>query len=358
MKTLLSLETSCDECSASVIAPADSPSQVRVLSNVIFSQIELHSKFGGIVPEVASRNHLEMFAPVVDEALSTAGIRFKDLSAVGVTQGPGLMGALLVGLSAAKAYSYSLNIPLIPVHHLEGHLHSLFIESQKNVPLPQDMKLPMLVCLVSGGHTNLYLLESLPPESLRLTELSKSRDDAAGEAFDKCAKILGLPYPGGIHIDSLARKGRKDAFAFPRPLPGQNLEFSFSGLKTAVQTEVKKLGFTPHVFGKINSDQLPKEEMLFDLCASVQEAIVQTLVRKIILAKDRTDAQSIAIVGGVSANSRLRELLSHVKLPVYMPDAVYCTDNAAMIGACAYFKWIRNEVPSAVEASRLNAFSS
>lgn len=311
------------------------------------------------MPEVASRNHLDMLAPVVDEALETAGIGFGDLTGIAVTNGPGLIGALLVGLSAAKAYAYALGIPLVTVNHLEGHLHSIFIEGQKNSALPLESSLPLLTCLVSGGHTNLYLLRGLPPRMLMPQRLSQSRDDAAGEAFDKCAKLLGLPYPGGVHLDRLARGGNPAAFKFPRPLPGKNLEFSFSGLKTAVLTELKNAGFVPHIWGEPDFSKLPQGALLADYCASIQEAIVQTLAKKIRLAIEQTGAKSLAVVGGVSANSRLRALLAEkVRVPMLFPAPPYCTDNAAMIGACGLFAFERGEALESEALLRAGAFSS
>lgn len=356
---ILAIETSCDECSAAVLTRSEDGRSARVRSNVIFSQIDLHRRFGGVVPEVASRNHLDMLAPVVDEALETAGVGFGDLAGIAVTNGPGLIGALLVGLSASKAYAYALRIPLVTVNHLEGHLHSIFLEGQKSCPLPGESRVPLLACLVSGGHTNLYLIRDFPPRALLAQRLSQSRDDAAGEAFDKCAKLLGLPYPGGVHLDRLARGGNPAAFKFPRPLPGKNLEFSFSGLKTAVLTELKRAGFVPHVWGEPDSSKLPQGTVLADYCASIQEAIVQTLMKKIRLALEQTGAKSLAVVGGVSANSRLRALLAEkARVPTLFPDHAYCTDNAAMIGACGLFMLERGEVLEGGALLRANAFSS
>lgn len=355
---LLAIETSCDECSAAVVSAGTANDQVKVHSNAIFTQIDLHRAFGGIVPEIASRSHLDMFNPVINEALAKAGIQFSDLEAIAVTQGPGLIGALLVGLSAAKAMAYSLDIPLISVDHLDGHLHSLFIESQKNCRIT-SANLPLLVCLVSGGHTNLYLLKSLPPGAVRFEKLSDSRDDAAGEAFDKSAKIMGLPYPGGVHIDRISTSGNPKAYVFPKPMPGKNLEFSFSGFKTAVLNKVKELGYEPYVFGAVHPEKLPQGQILADLCASIQHAIVGTLVKKIELAIEMTGAKGLAIVGGVSANSELRKTLNErVKIPVFSPDPVYCTDNAAMIGASGWFKYKRGEILSNKELLSLNAYSS
>ncbi|MEW6055402.1 MAG: tRNA (adenosine(37)-N6)-threonylcarbamoyltransferase complex transferase subunit TsaD [Bdellovibrionota bacterium] len=354
---ILAIETSCDECSAAVVERSEK--YVRVHSSVIFSQIDLHRRFGGVVPEIASRNHLDMLAPVIDEALENAKLNFSELGAVAVTQKPGLIGALLVGVSAAKAMAYALKIPLLTVDHLEGHLHSIFIDGQKGCDAINKTHLPILACLVSGGHTNLYLIRQLPPERLLAEKISESRDDAAGEAFDKCAKLLGLPYPGGVHLDKTAKTGNRKAFDFPRPLPGQNLEFSFSGLKTAVSTKLKALGFEPHVFGEIRPAKLPQGQQLADLCASIQEAIVQTLLKKIGLALTKTQARSLVVVGGVSANSRFRELLGkEIKVPVFFPESQYCTDNAAMIGACATFMHERGEYLVGPSLLSANAHSS
>ena len=356
---ILAIETSCDECSAAVVAPSqDLTNSVDVFSNIIFSQIELHKPFGGVVPEVASRNHLEMVNVVIEEALQKAGITFKDLTAIAVTNRPGLIGALLVGVSAAKTLAYSLKIPLIAVNHLHGHLLSPFISKQKNSPAITKANLPMLICLVSGGHTCLYLLNSLPSEKIDLQCLAKSRDDAAGEAFDKSAKLMGLPYPGGRHIDENAQKGNPKAFTFPRPLQNE-LDFSFSGLKTAVSNKLTQLGFKPHIFGDQNFEELPSGKTLHDLCASVQVAIVDSLMNRIHKVIESHNPKSVAIVGGVSANSLFRSRLqSEIKLPVLIPDLQYCTDNAAMIGAAATFQMQRNEILSDNELLTLNAFST
>jgi N6-L-threonylcarbamoyladenine synthase len=358
MKPLLAIETSCDECSAAVVEAAPTHGRARVLSHGMYSQIELHRPYGGIVPEVASRNHLEMINPVISEALSQAGLTFQDLGAIAVTNRPGLIGALLVGVSAAKALAYALQIPLIAVDHLEGHLHSLFIEGQERCPQLTEASLPLLVCLASGGHTSLYLIEQLPPQPLAARKIAESRDDAAGEAFDKCAKLMGLPYPGGKYIDELARTGNRKAFNFPRPMKG-SLDFSFSGLKTSVGQQLVKLGFEPHVFGEIKTDKCPQGQQLHDLCASLQEAIVDVLVSRIALAADQNGVRSVAVVGGVSANSRFRAALAHaVHVPVLYPDAQYCTDNAAMIGAAALFQQTRGDLLTGDALLKLNASSS
>ena len=359
---LLSLETSCDECSAAVVTLNNTNviPQVEVLSLSTFSQIDLHQKFGGVVPEIASRNHVDQIPFVVHEALKNAHLKFTDLSGIAVTNRPGLIGALLVGVSYAKALAYQLNIPLIPVHHLEGHIHSLFLANQTHCSGIEKKHLPMIVALVSGGHTILYLAEKLPPENLTLSKLAESRDDASGEAFDKTAKLLGLPYPGGVHLDRLSKLGNKTAYTLPRPLrSSKKLEFSFSGLKTAVHDLLVELNYKPHIFGPVDSSKLPTDQVLFDLCASIQEAIVDSLMEKITLAVNTTHAQSVAIVGGVSANSRLRERLSiDLKVPTFFPDLTYCTDNAAMIGSAGVFHFMRNEFLTGDSILSLNAMSS
>lgn len=361
--TVLSIETSCDECSAAVVERTSR--FVKVRSNVIFSQIDIHKRFGGVVPEVASRNHLEMLSPVIDEALETAGVGLKDLSAVAVTQRPGLIGALLVGVSTAKALAYALKLPLVGVNHLEGHLHSIFIDDQSQCQGISEKNLPLLACLVSGGHTNLYLIKNLPPAKLQAEKLSESRDDAAGEAFDKSAKLLGLAYPGGVHLDRLARSGNRMAYDFPRALPGKtNIEFSFSGLKTSVATTLKSKGYEPYGVGATwgtepDRSKLPQGQELADFCASIQEAIVQTLMRKIKIALKATGARGLVVVGGVSANSRFRELLgSEIKVPVFYPDLKYCTDNGAMIGAAGIFMLERGEGLTGDALLSANAYSS
>jgi N6-L-threonylcarbamoyladenine synthase len=362
-RSLLAIETSCDECSASVVERGARFARVR--SNVIFSQVDLHRRFGGVVPEIASRNHLEMMAPVIDEALEKAGVKLRDLDALAVTQRPGLIGALLVGVSAAKAMAYALGKPLVPVDHLSGHLHSIFIEGQPGCDALSRDHLPLLALLVSGGHTNLYLIRELPPAALGAEKLSESRDDAAGEAFDKTAKLLGLPYPGGVHLDRAAKGGDRNALKLPMPLPGrESLEFSFSGLKTAVATELKNRGYEPYGAGASwtaapDQSKVPQGKELADFCASIQESIARILIRKVGIALRQTGARGLAVVGGVSANSRFRELLaSEVKVPVFIPERDYCTDNAAMIGACGLFALERGEAVTGEQLLALNAFSS
>jgi N6-L-threonylcarbamoyladenine synthase len=299
---ILALETSCDETAAALVEGG------HIRSNVVSSQADLHARFGGVVPEVASRRHLELVIPVVREALAEADATLDDVDTVAVTQGPGLIGALLVGLSAAKALAWGRSLPLAPVNHLHGHVASLYLE-------PDPLEPPFLCLLASGGHT---LLVDVPHHGA-FRRLGTTIDDAAGEAFDKGARLLGLGYPGGAEIDRLARKGDPDAYDFPvARVPG--LDFSFSGVKTALLYTVRDLG-----------GALP--EYRADLAASYQRAIVRALVQRTEQAAAQTGANGIAVVGGVAANSALRSALPDAKAP---PLAL-CTDNAAMIASAARF---------------------
>jgi N6-L-threonylcarbamoyladenine synthase len=300
---ILALETSCDETAAALVSEDG-----RVLANVISSQAELHARYGGVVPEVASRRHLELVTPVVRETLEHAGASLDDVERIAVTRGPGLIGALLVGVQAAKAIAWSRKLPLIPVDHLHGHVASLFLE-------PDALEPPFLCLLASGGHTLLLDVQ----EHARWDMLGSTLDDAAGEAFDKGARLLGLGYPGGAAIDRLAGDGDPEAFSFPvARLDG--LDFSFSGVKTALLYAVRDLG-----------DEA--ESRRADLAASYQRAIVRALVERTREAAARTGAACIAVVGGVAANSELRASLPEATLA---PLAL-CTDNAAMIGSAARY---------------------
>ena len=310
--TLLAIESSCDETSAAVIQDGK-----KVLSNVVASQIDIHKEYGGVVPEIASRMHVEVIMPVVDKAIKEANIEKENIDAVAVTHGPGLIGALMVGLSTAKAMAFGLNIPLIGVNHLEAHMSAVHLENQ--------VSFPFVGLVVSGGHTSLYLVKGYTEFEL----LGKTRDDAAGEAFDKAAKIMDLPYPGGVEIDKLAKEGNRDAIPFPRPfMSTPTLDFSFSGVKTSVLYYLRK---HPN----------PSLQELKDICASYQEAIVETLVSKTLIAAKEHKVESVVIAGGVACNSRLRELskekLEQEGISVYIPSPKYCTDNAAMIGSLGGF---------------------
>jgi N6-L-threonylcarbamoyladenine synthase len=299
---ILALETSCDETAAALVEDG------HIRSNVVSSQADLHARFGGVVPEVASRRHLELVMPVVREALHEADATLDDVDTVAVTQGPGLIGALLVGLSAAKALAWGRGLPLAPVNHLHGHVGSLYLE-------PDPLEPPFLCLLASGGHTLLVDV----PEHGAFRPLGTTIDDAAGEAFDKGARLLGLGYPGGAEIDRLAREGDAEAFDFPvARVPG--LDFSFSGVKTALLYAVRDLG-----------DELPDRRA--DLAASYQRAIVRALVQRTREAAEQTGAERIAVVGGVAANSELRASLPGATAP---PPAL-CTDNAAMIASAARY---------------------
>jgi N6-L-threonylcarbamoyladenine synthase len=305
LELVLGVETSCDETAAGLVT-----GDGRVLANVVASQAELHARYGGVVPEVASRRHLELVAPVVGEALERADAGLEDVDAVAVTRGPGLIGALLIGLSAAKALAWSRKLPLVPVDHLHGHVASLYLE-------PKPLEPPFLCLLASGGHT--LLLDVRDRSGFEV--VGTTLDDAAGEAFDKGARLLGLGYPGGAAIDGLAREGDPGAFDFPvAKVPGH--DFSFSGLKTALLYAVRGL----------SADELERRRA--DLAASYQHAIVAALVGKTLAAAQATGLERIAIVGGVAANSELRQAI---------PDATpaplgLCTDNAAMIASAARYR--------------------
>jgi N6-L-threonylcarbamoyladenine synthase len=304
---VLGIESSCDETAAAVV------NNGKLLSNVIASQIKDHSAYGGVVPEIASRKHIEAISAVITQAMADAGLTLKEIEGVAVTRGPGLIGSLLVGLSAAKALAYGLNIPLVGVNHLEGHIMASFLAEKKP-------GFPFVALVVSGGHTNVYLVENYHEFQL----LGQTRDDAAGEAFDKAAKLLNLGYPGGVVIDRMAKKGNSDAFQFPRAMK-DSPDFSFSGLKTSLLTMVKKLGghFT--------------EAELADVVASYQEAIVDVLIDKTLGAAVNHHVAQVVVCGGVAANSRLRERFATAaarkNVELFIPPMILCTDNAAMIAA-------------------------
>jgi N6-L-threonylcarbamoyladenine synthase len=303
---ILAIETSCDETCAAVVQGAE------VRSNIVSSQAALHGRFGGVVPEIASRRHLELVGPVVREALADAGASFADLRAIAVTAGPGLIGALLVGVSAAKAYAYAAAKPLIPVDHLHGHIASLFIG-------PEPLEPPFLCLLASGGHTLLLDVH----DHVRSTVLGRSLDDAAGEAFDKGARLLGLGYPGGPAIEAAAAGGDPEAVALPVAMAGrEGLDFSFSGLKTALRTRLRD-----------------ERHDLADLAASYQAAIVASLVSRTLRALEQSGARRLGVVGGVAANTLLRSTLqtecARRDIELRCAPLVYCGDNAAMIGAAA-----------------------
>ncbi|MBW6464482.1 MAG: tRNA (adenosine(37)-N6)-threonylcarbamoyltransferase complex transferase subunit TsaD [Bacillota bacterium] len=315
---ILGIETSCDETAAAVVADGS-----HTLSSIISSQVELHARFGGVVPEIASRQHLLLINSLIDDALTQAGLKFSDLHAIAVSHGPGLVGALLIGVATAKALAYALNLPLVAVNHLEAHLYANYLSGA-----PREY--PAVILIVSGGHTELLLLKA-PGE---LTPLGCTLDDAAGEAYDKVARVLDLGYPGGPLIDKLAREGNPAAIDFPRAWLNNGLEtsynFSFSGLKTAV------INHLYHARRRGEDINIP------DIVASFQEALVDVLVEKTVTAAAAYSAKTVLIAGGVAANSRLRAHLSdrlQKDLPavkLHFPPLELCTDNAAMIAAAAY----------------------
>jgi N6-L-threonylcarbamoyladenine synthase len=323
---VLGIESSCDETAAAVIEDG------RVIrSNIIASQIEAHAPFGGVVPELASREHLEAIVPVIDSALSEAAVTIDEIDGIAVTKGPGLVGSLLVGLSFAKSLAYSRHKPLVGVNHIEGHVYSVVFE---NPPV----EYPALALIVSGGHTTLFYI----PEEGKYATLGRTRDDAAGEAYDKVAKLLGLGYPGGPVIDRLAKRGDAAAaelvFTLPR-MDSPNLDFSFSGLKTAVLRYVRENRIEPVVNGQQPSQQIN------DLAASFQDKVIRSLLARLKKAVERHQPRAIILAGGVAANSALRDRLrkGDFGAPVYYPSPVLTTDNAAMIAAAGYPKLLRGE---------------
>ena len=312
---ILSIETSCDETSAAVIENGDT-----TLSNVVASQINSHKRFGGVVPEIASRHHVEYITLIIEEAMEEAYVTFEDLDAVAVTEGPGLVGALLIGVNAAKAIAYAHNLPLIPVNHIAGHIYAN--------QLVQPLEFPLLSLVVSGGHTELIYMK----EHGSFEIIGETRDDAAGEAYDKIGRVIGVPYPGGKHIDEMAQVG-EDTFNFPRAMIDEdNYDFSFSGLKSAFINKVH------------NAEQKGEELNREDLATSFQQAVVDVLVSKTIRAAKEYDVKQIILAGGVAANSGLRTGLSEAveteltDVPLIIPPLSLCGDNAAMIGAAAFLE--------------------
>ena len=321
---ILGIDTSCDDTSAAIVSGGE-----KVLSNIVNSQVTLHHSYGGVVPELASREHLRNLVPVVQEALNQAGLELGAVNGIAVTVGPGLVGALLVGLSFAKALAYIHHLPLVGINHLEGHILSIFLE--REVP-----PFPFAALTVSGGHTSLYEVKGIGDYVL----LGQTLDDAAGEAFDKVAKILGLGYPGGPVIEKAAHQGDGTAIQFPRAfLAPDSLDFSFSGLKTAVSLYVKKW--------QKGADIDPDERTLEDIAASFQEAVIDVLSRKLMMAQKKTRANALVLAGGVACNralkSRLTELASSHGVPLYCPRPAYCTDNGAMIALTGYYRLLGGE---------------
>ncbi len=324
---ILGIDTSCDDTSASVVEGG-----VRIVSNVVSSQAEIHRRYGGIVPELASRRHIEMIWPVVEEALGAAGVRLEDLEGIAVCRGPGLIGSLLVGCSFAKAAAYTKGLPLVGVNHLEGHIFSVFL-------LEERPSYPFLTLIVSGGHTSLVRVDGFG--SYR--ELGRTRDDAAGEAYDKVAKLLGLGYPGGPVIDALSGKGDPESIRFPRAFIPGTYDFSFSGLKTAVRN---------HIASALGADSggpgAPSENpAVWDICASFQRAVVDVLVGKVEGAIRREGVRALTLSGGVAANRELRaamkEMTDRLGVALYIPPAELCTDNAAMIAAAGHLHLLNGD---------------
>ena len=321
---ILGIETSCDETSAAVIRDGK-----HLLSNVVSSQIDVHNTFGGVVPEIASRMHTEIILQVINQALDAAETSAGEVDAVAVTQGPGLIGSLMVGISTAKALAFSHGKPLVGVNHLEAHIAVAHLEN--------EIDFPFVALIVSGGHTNLYMVRGF----LDFELLGSTRDDAAGEAFDKGAKALGLGYPGGVEIDRLSKNGNPDAISFPRPFNNESHDFSFSGLKTALLNHIRK-------------NPVESEEGLHNVCAGFQEAIVEVLVDKTLSAARKNEVESVVLAGGVACNSRLRQLseekIGSEGISVFMPSPALCTDNAAMIATLGYHMYADNRV-SALDIS-------
>ncbi len=343
---ILGVETSCDETSAAIVTDGR-----HIRANIIASQADLHARYGGVVPEVASRKHVERMLPVVQEALDAASMTYANIDALAVTNRPGLLGALLVGVSFAKAFCYARNLPLVGVHHLEGHVYSNFLAAPdllSNPPHPNPFEpgditpvptsgeklggegesaFPLLVLIVSGGHTQIVRMDGHG----RYVQMGATRDDAAGEAFDKGARLLGLPYPGGPNVARLAEAGDPKRIAFPRSLMGDSLDFSFSGVKTALRTFVQRDG-----------GQTP----IADVAASYQAAIVDILITKMRKAARQTGIRTLCIAGGVAANRSLqagmRAMCEQEGLRLVAPDPILCTDNAAMIACAGYFRLLNH----------------
>ncbi len=327
---ILGVETSCDETAVAVLEGTGdpSPSAIKLRSNIIASQIALHRQFGGVVPEVASRCHVETIIPVMDQALSEAGVSLSDITVVAATHGPGLVGAVLVGLSAAKALALAQDIPFVGVNHIEAHMYANFIEHP-------DLAPPFVCLVVSGGHSDLVYLKDYGDYEV----MGRTRDDAAGEAFDKVARTLGLSYPGGPAIDLASREGDSQAVRFPRAfLEEGSYDFSFSGLKTAVVNYVA------------NARRKEREVFVPDIAASFQEAVVDVLVTKTLRAACEIGVNTVALAGGVAANSRLRQELSRRAIEkgmdVRYPSPILCTDNAALVACVGYFRLVSGELSS------------
>lgn len=325
--TILGIETSCDETSAAVIKANKNDTSVTVLSNIIATSLSLHTKTGGIIPEIAAREQIKYIIPVIEESLSKANVKLSEIDSIAVTVGPGLIGSLLVGVETAKTFAFILNKPIIAVNHLFGHIYANFI-NEKRIK-EKEIKFPAIALVVSGGHTDLVLIR----KHGKIEWLGGTRDDAAGEALDKIGRLLDLPYPAGSIIENLAVKGDSKKYNFPRPLISSNdLDFSFSGLKTAVLRQVSSMS-------KLNDQDIA------NICASTQKAIIDTLLAKTIKAARKYNAKSILLGGGVAANQTLKDSISFAtkfQIPnvnVFVPQKSLCTDNAAMIATAGFFNY-------------------
>jgi N6-L-threonylcarbamoyladenine synthase len=329
---ILGIETSCDETAAAVIEDGH-----KMLSNVISSSLELYAAYGGVVPEIAARSHIEVIVPVIEQALSDAGTDWDDIDAIAVTQGPGLIGSLLIGALTARTLAITKSKPLLPVNHVLAHAYANFIT---NTPLPgyslnsQPPQFPALGLIVSGGHSQLMLYKSDKDYNI----LGQTRDDAVGEAFDKVAKILGLPYPGGPSIDKAAANGDPEAIKLPKAKLDRPYDFSFSGLKTAALRAAQQLAGKDYTFPSHELPAALNDRQKNDLAASFQRTAIETLAEAVEKAETEFSPGSILLAGGVAANKSLRkELAAHLKTPLFCPDIKLCTDNAAMIASAAYF---------------------
>ena len=356
---ILAIETSCDETAAAIVVKKSKENCITVLSSVIASSLKLHSETGGVIPDIAAREQLRHILPVVKKSFNDSGLTEKDIDAIAVTQGPGLIGSLLIGIETAKTLSYLWNKSIIPVNHLLGHIYANFIGETKNSKFKiknytVNIKFPLVTLLVSGGHTDLILMKN----HNNVKWLGGTLDDAAGEAFDKIGRLLDLPYPAGPAIEKLAERGDVSRFTFPRPMIGsKDFNFSFSGLKAAVAREVCKLkkGVAPEeglptarTLGALAGGKLATEPQLddktkIDIASSVQKSIIEVLVRKTLRAAKKYNAKSILLAGGVAANQKLRDEFKlkiknlKLKIPLFYPKRQFCTDNAVMIGAYAAF---------------------
>ena len=325
---ILGIETSCDETAVGVVADGR-----RVLCNVISSQAELHAPYGGVVPEVASRQHVRDLVPALEKALADSGLALEDIDVVSATYGPGLAGSLITGLNSAKAISFALGVPLLGVNHLEGHIYASWLNREDP---EREPGFPLACLIASGGHTDLVLMEGHGVYKL----LGRTRDDAAGEAFDKAARILGLGFPGGPEIQRVSQ-GAAGRERLPRAWMKQTLDFSFSGVKTALLRLAQEKGVYPSGSGGLDQEEL--DELVRELAAAFQESVVDVMAAKLLDMAEKYRARGLILAGGVAANARLRqEVTLRSRLPVIIPEPVLCTDNGAMIAACAYYQYRRD----------------